>query len=158
MDPQPPEGERHRLFVWFRGQLPKENCAREGLYCESPTGLKFLMSAPHKPGDIIDVREEWAVRGYCDDGAASYSQHPQGLRLFIEYLSDGRRGRVHYPDDKDYARIRALVTCYEDEVRERSANTLPDWAVRTRERVVSVDVEQHDGAMCWKMEVETLTQ
>lgn len=55
MEEQPP-ADADEVFVWMRGNLPKDNCAPEGLYAERyGHWLKYIAPAPHAVGDIITV-------------------------------------------------------------------------------------------------------
>lgn len=81
-------------------------------------------------GDRLWVKEVWGVRGWMSDPAPMAGDHPEGLRLCVEYRADEESGHSYYPDDANYGRIRALVRSYEDETRWRSPRFMPRWAAR----------------------------
>jgi hypothetical protein len=104
-----------------------------------------IFKPKYQPGDVVAVKEAWGIRGWCDDAPEVAGNHPEGLRLQIVYRdADGDEipGRKYYPDSEGYARIRALVKCYKDECRWRSARTMPLWASRLSIPIASVRVQR----------------
>jgi len=124
-------------FVWSRGNLPKENCAEEGLYAQRicrpvrDSWLRYLGPVPYRPGDVLALREEWAAAEWFDDTPS---------HEIPEYDPDApiqpSRQRVGYFHGG------CITDLHHYHGRKRPANELPDWAIRHRLTVLSCELRR----------------
>ena len=106
-------------------------------------GARIIERCPYGvPGDLLWVRETWGVRGWMSDPAPLAGEHLEGLRLTLNYRADDHMSWTRYPDDPEYARIRSLVKCYNDETRWRPSTNMPRWASRLTLRITDVRVQR----------------
>jgi len=139
--PQPPE-DTVRIMV---GEAVR-NGTWAIAYDDAGHGLPWNARCPYTVGQVLYVRETWGVRAYGTDAPALMTTQSDGLRLYLEYKADDDWGagirRTYVPDDPDYARIRALVKCHEDETRWRSSRFMPAWAARLFVRITRIRAER----------------
>ncbi len=106
----------------------------EQIFRSGKPGIK----CPYWVGDILWVRETWALGTWADEPRAC----PPGLKFCIHYIADDRDGKAYYSNDKDYDRISKLYKGYVNEWKPRPSIHMPRWAARLFLEVTSVKVER----------------
>lgn len=117
----------------------------DGEWCFGDSYGCEWIRCPYPAGSKVWVKRTWGIRCWADDGAIMGIVHPIGLRYRLVYRDiegDEIDVKHWYPDTDGYETIRPLVRCYDDELRWRSAGSLPRRLSRTTLLITSARPQQ----------------
>ena len=131
MKPQPKHGPVFQIHGDKSGDWYNSN--------DRPDGWSGIFDQrwkpPYQPGHVLAFREEWASFPGCDE------IEPDAIRPHVPWYRNS--GEV-------VAKWIVVNPNAGEHGQWRPANTMPDWAIRHRRRVVSIDARQNEaGVWCW---------